>query len=166
MALALCIGGALKPADGVFRNEAVAVDAHKPSGEFVLKARERFFEQVLALRSTHRHIFQFRLQENNFRKRYEMNTSALVDRQVTACVRLDLAQHLQSQGHHAACTRQRVEQSALPDRLQQIVDGVHFECFQRICVIGSCKDNGGRCVQFLQMLGEFDPVYFGHANIE
>ena len=46
MALALCIGGALKPADGVFRNEAVAVDAHKPSGEFVLKARERFFEQV------------------------------------------------------------------------------------------------------------------------
>jgi uncharacterized protein with von Willebrand factor type A (vWA) domain len=85
---------------------------------------------------------------------------------MSARLGLKLAQHIQPQRRHASRARQRLEQPPEANRLEQIIDRVHLECFQRISVEGSSKDDCRRLVELLNMLRDLESVHFRHANIE
>jgi hypothetical protein len=51
----------------------------------------------------------------------------------------------------------------VPERLQQIVDGVAFEGTERIFVVCGDEDDQGAAHQFRH---DFEAVHFGHLNIE
>ena len=65
-----------------------------------------------------------------------------------------------------ARARQGVEQARKPDRLQQIVDRVHFKSLQRISVESRGEYHRRRLVQRLDVLGNLDAVHFRHTDVE
>ena len=78
----------------------------------------------------------------------------------------DLLQHVQAERRDRAHARQRVEQAAQPDRLQQVVDRVQFERLQRIGVVGGGEDHRRRVGELLQVLRGFDAIHLRHADVE
>ena len=166
MPLAVVIGCAFEAADRLFRDQAVAVDAHEAPQKFLLEFRQRFFQQEFAFGGAYRHILELGLEEGDIVHGYQVNAPALVDRKMRPRLGFEFAQHIEPQRRDGPRARQSVEQPAEADRLNQEVDRVHLERLERIDVIGGGKNHGWRLVEFLQMLGNLEPVHFRHADVE
>jgi hypothetical protein len=53
-----------------------------------------------------------------------------------------------------------------PHRFHQVIHRVYFKGLAGISVIGGGEDNRGRVVQFLQVLGDLDPIHARHPDIQ
>ncbi len=57
-------------------------------------------------------------------------------------------------------------QPARFDRLEQIVDGVHLECLDRVLVVGRHEDDLGVAASAEQTPGDFETGQPGHLHVE
>src|SRR3972149_4491126 len=80
-----------------FQSKYFPAFSHEASEEFLLEFRQRLLDQKLALGGAHRHVLEFGLEKRDRGDRYQMNASALVDRQVGACLGFQFAQHVEPQ---------------------------------------------------------------------
>src|SRR5690242_11941017 len=62
MRVAIVVRAPLEAADEIARDEAVAMHAHEARAEFLLETRQRFLEQILALRCADRVVLELGLE--------------------------------------------------------------------------------------------------------
>ena len=82
--VAVVVDAPLEAADVVARDEAIAVDADEARTELVLEPRQRFLEQVLALRGADRDVLELGLQIDDVLDRHQHDARALGHRQEAA----------------------------------------------------------------------------------
>ncbi len=117
----------LEAADEVARDEAIAVDAHEARAELLFEPRQRFLEQVLALRRADRDVLELGLQIDDFVDRDEHDARALGDRQEAPRRGRQLGELLDRHGLQSRHLLQCGQQSLHAHRLDQVVDGVDLE---------------------------------------
>src|SRR2546427_6686712 len=84
MGIAIGSYAPLEATDGLARDEAIAVDAHKTRTKFLFQLSKRFLEQELAICRTYGDVLELRLEIDDFLDWHQHDARTLGHRQETA----------------------------------------------------------------------------------
>src|SRR5690606_15294904 len=165
----LAVGVAAQLHQLVGGNQTVAVDAQEHVAELLFQRLQRFLDQVLAARVVDDGVLLLGLQVVDLFQRDQPQVAAHARAQVAAP--LVLALDLATQLHHVVAAQlrgalQRLLQSLLADRLDQVVDGARLEGGKGVFVVGGAEDHRRRGVQRGQVASRFKTVDHRHGDVE
>ncbi len=144
------------------------MDPHEIRCELRLERAQRLVDELAAVAVAHRHVLLVggKIQDVGHRHELQLIAEARADlRAAPAELRL-FGEASQLRRGHARRVTQGARELLAPDRLQQVADRLRFECLQRVLVVGSREDDGGRLVQRAEMTRRFDAVHARHAHVE
>jgi len=105
-------------------------------------------------------------QVNHVRDSHEGHAPALGDAEVAARGRIDALEHSAGESRARYGFLQGVSNRTARTGFGQVVHGIDLKRLDRVAVVRSDENDGGRPLQDLQVSCEFDSAHFGHVDVD